>query len=311
MKEGMERICTGAAMLTAMTMAMGNPPVLWAQQTPQQPPMFSATASLVPISVSVRDERGRPVVGLSREDFEVYSDDTLQPITDFRSEPSPITTALLIDKSGSMRVSSRAADVSNAAHQLVSWMSPVTDRLGLFAFDTNLTQTSAFAAVSANSLRDMATVAPFGATSLYDALDETSAALGREGSPRRAVVALTDGTDNASLLTPSQVAGRAAAIDVPVYIISVTMPIDHPTTGVGNRSAQPHLAELAAWTGGQHFVASTPSQMSLAARTIVTELRQQYLLAFVPDPRQGWHRLTVRTRQPRLTARARAGYITR
>jgi len=273
--------------------------------------MFSATARLVPISVSVRDERGRPVVGLTREDFDVFSDDTRQPITDFRSEPSPITTALLMDKSGSMRVSSRAADVSDAAHHLVSWMAPATDRLGLFAFDTAVTQTSAFAAVSPNSLQGLSTIAPFGATSLYDALDTTSTALVRDGAPRRAVIALTDGADNASVLTASEVAGRAAAIDVPVYIISVTMPIDHPTTGVANRPSQSPLVELAAWTGGQHFVASVPSQMSLAARTIVTELRQQYLLAFVPDPRQGWHRLTVRTRQPRLTARARAGYITR
>ena len=53
MKKGMDRICTGAAMLTAITMAMGNPSVLWAQQMPtQQAPMFSATARLVPISVS-------------------------------------------------------------------------------------------------------------------------------------------------------------------------------------------------------------------------------------------------------------------
>jgi hypothetical protein len=65
------------------------------------------------------------------------------------------------------------------------------------------------------------------------------------------------------------------------------------------------------WTGGQWFFAGAPSQASIAARTIVNELRQQYLLAFTPDPRPGWHKLTVRTRQNHKTVRARAGYVTR
>jgi len=293
--------------LTAIAMATGS----WSDVSAQQRPVFSAAARLVPVSVTVRDEHGKPVVGLSQADFEVLSDDRAQEITEFRSEPSALTTALLVDNSGSMRVSSGSEDVAETAHHLVSWMTPGTDRIGVFAFDTSFTQTSPFAAVSTDSLAGLKMASPFGATSLYDAVDATSVALVREGSPRRAVVAITDGVDNASTLTAEEVGMRAAAIDVPVYIVAVARRAGQSSDDMSSQPEHAALTALTTRTGGQLFVATGPSQASHAARTIITELRQQYLLAFVPDSRPGWHRLTVRIRQPRMTARARAGYITR
>ena len=39
---------------------------------------------------------------------------------------------------------------------------------------------------------------------------------------------LTDGIDTASKMSPAQVSAKAAAIDVPVYIIATVLPIDNP-----------------------------------------------------------------------------------
>jgi hypothetical protein len=83
MTQGMERVLITTATMTAIMMAGATPSIVAAQQRP----VFSAAARLVPVSVTVRDSRGRPVTGLTREDFEVFSDDVRQPITDFRSEP--------------------------------------------------------------------------------------------------------------------------------------------------------------------------------------------------------------------------------
>jgi len=69
------------------------------------------------------------------------------------------------------------------------------------------------------------------------------------------------------------------------------------------------LAELASWTGGNIFVASTPGQRSLAARQIIDELRHQYLIAFESSGTPGWHPLVVRARQKDLVVRARSGYM--
>jgi len=282
----------------------------------QQRPTFSAAARLVLVSVTVRDDRGRPVTGLTQGDFEVWSDDTRPAITEFSAETSPITAALLVDQSGSMQVSSNITAAREAAGHLVSWMTPATDRLGIFTFDSILTSigapgAGAFSTVTSDSLVGLSQVKPFGQTALYDALDATSAALMTDAAPRRAVVAFTDGVDTASILTVAEVSARAAAIDVPVYIVAVVPPVDNPSSGVTGALPETALAQLATSTGGQLFVSSAPSHASQAGRTIVTDLRQQYLLAFTADTRPGWHRLTVRTRNHQNTVRTRAGYVTR
>jgi len=222
-----------------------------------------------------------------------------------------ITIALLVDRSGSMRMPASSAAANDAAHHLVSWMSPEMDRIGVFAFDVSSTQTSPFGTVTADSLKSLDKMPPYGATSLYDALDFTGAALVGDGSPRRAVVAITDGRDTASTLTAAEVASRTSIIDVPVYIMSITPDPNQDKADQIISGPRSPLDPLTAWTGGQLFFADVPSQASLAARTIVNELRQQYLLAFTPDPRPGWHKLTVRTRQHHTSVRARAGYVTR
>jgi Ca-activated chloride channel family protein len=311
MENAMRRVLTAFTVVTATFLMTTGSSSVRALSTGPQRPTFSAAARMVLVSVSVRDNRGRPVTGLTREDFQIFSDDAAHPIEQFRSESSAITTALLMDQSGSMQVAANLDAAREAARLLVSWMTPLSDRLGFFTFDTALTQTGAFAPVSGSSLLPMAQLDPYGETSLYDAVDATSAALMTDAAPRRAVVAITDGLDNASLLTAAEVSGRAAIIDVPVYIVAVVSPVDHPDSGVANARPQTPLSQLAEATGGQLFVSSAPAHASVATRTIISDLRQQYLLAFTADPRPGWHRLTVRTRHHHQTVRTRAGYVTR
>jgi hypothetical protein len=97
-------------------------------------------------------------------------------------------------------------------------------------------------------------------------------------------------------------------------IFGIVPSIDNPTSEdsviSGNHSALGGpLADLAAWTGGHTFVASTPGQRSIAARQIIDELRHQYLIAFESSGKPGWHPLVVRARNKDLIGRARSGYI--
>ena len=159
----------------------------------------------------------------------------------------------------------------------------------------------------------MSTVTPFGATSLHDAIARTAERVGTREGRRRAVVVFTDGHDNSSRLTPGQVSGIASSIDVPVYVFAAVPSIDNPSTefstNEGSSSLTGPLSDLAAWTGGHVFVASTPATRSVAARQIVDELRHQYLIAFESSGTSGWHPLVVRARNKDLTVRARSGYI--
>jgi VWFA-related protein len=131
------------------------------------------------------------------------------------------------------------------------------------------------------------------------------------------VIALTDGADNASVLTASQVSGIASTIDVPVYVVIVVSPFDRSgrTTiddaRMIDKTLQGPLGDLARWTGGDIYTAVGPAQISQAAQQIVTDLRQQYLIAFEPGNRPGWHALQVRTRDADHVVLARSGYFVR
>jgi VWFA-related protein len=159
----------------------------------------------------------------------------------------------------------------------------------------------------------MSKVTPFGATSLLDAIARTAERVGKREGKRRAVVVFTDGSDNASKLSPAQVSGIASSIDVPVYIVGVVSLIDNPSSEIATGPAKSPLSgplvDLANWTGGHVFVSSTPVERSLAARQIVEELRHQYLIAFESSGAPGWHQLAVTVRHKNMVVRARSGYI--
>ncbi len=275
---------------------------------------FKGGVDLVTVSVVVQDRNGRPVTNLLRADFEIVDAGERRAIADFRAEPAPISIAVLFDISGSMDVAHKLSAARDAVGHLVRWLDAGHDQVALFAFDTRLQELLPFTTALSDAVRRLDSLRPFGSTSLYDAIAETGRRLTARGGSRCAVVAVTDGVDNHSHLTPSEVSGIASEIDVPVYILAVVSPLDHRGTGAAvDRSSDSPLAgsldSLTRWTGGALFVASAPAHASVAARQIVTELRQQYLMAFEPSERAGWHPLEIRTRDARFTVRARSGYI--
>jgi hypothetical protein len=69
------------------------------------------------------------------------------------------------------------------------------------------------------------------------------------------------------------------------------------------------LAELAQRTGGTAAAVAAPAQLSVAARGILAELHEQYLIAFQTGSEKGWHSLTVRVKKGRVQARSRNGYL--
>ena len=272
---------------------------------------FKAGVDLVRVAAVVRDHKGRFVQDLNANDFEVLDGGLKRSITDFRRDISGVSLALLFDVSGSME--GHLPSAREAATHVLSWLD-ARDEAAIFTFDTELRQSIAFTEGLKALPEQLASVVPFGATSLHDAISETARRVGAREGRRRAVVVLTDGNDNASRLTPAEVSAAASEIDVPVYIVGVVPAIDNPTADTATMSVERSafsgpLADLANWTGGHVFVVSTPGQRSIAARQIVDELRHQYLIAFESSGDPGWHPLVVRARQKDLVVRARSGYM--
>jgi VWFA-related protein len=306
--------------LVAWSMLAGAP-VASTQGTPAQPPeperapsTFRSSVDVVSVSAVVRDRKGRFVPNMDRKDFIVAESGRTRPILDFRAEADgPVKVAVLFDISGSMRVGSKAVDARQAARHLLGALRPM-DEAAVFSFDTRLDRVTGFTSdVRALEAALDHVEAPFGQTSMYDAVAATARAVAAAGSgggrlpQRSAVVVLTDGIDTKSRLTSEQVAAISSGIDVPVYILAVMATIDD-TREDGRGDMPGPLSNLARWTGGEFFPVSAPAHASVAARQIVDELRHQYVLAFEASTAPGWRPVEVRTRDRDLVVRARAGY---
>jgi VWFA-related protein len=281
-----------------------------ATETPA--PVFRSSVEVVRLAAVVRDHRGRFVRDLAAHDFEIFDGGRLRPIADFRQEVPGLSIALLFDASGSM--AGQFIHAREAASLVLNALDPVRDEAAVFRFDTRLDETVPFTTGLKQLPASLSAVVPFGATSLFDAVARTAERVAVRDGRRHAVVVFTDGLDNASHLTPSQVSGIASSIDVPVYVVGVVSSLDDPTSDNATPSASKtalsgELANLAAWTGGGAWVASGPSQREYVARAILDELRHQYLIAIESSVEPGWHPLTIRMRNPDLIAHARSGYI--
>jgi VWFA-related protein len=302
------KLISGATIVTLLLSGHG----LRAQEPTPPVATFKAAVDMVRIAAVVRDTKGRFVQDLTKRDFEVLDGGQVRPIADLQSELTGVSIAVLFDVSGSME--GHMPHAREAAMHVLSWLDATRDEAAIFTFDTHLDERAPFT-TGLRSLPDsMTLVVPFGATSLHDAIALTARKVGEREGRRRAVVVLTDGADNMSRLKPADVSAIASAIDVPVYIFGIVPSIDNPsadsaTVSVESSAFAGPLADLATWTGGHVFVASSPGQRSVAARQIIDELRHQYLIAFESSGKPGWHPLVVRARNKDLTVRARSGYI--
>lgn len=280
----------------------------------QERPTFKSSVELVPISAVVRDGRNRLVTNLTIEDFQVLDNGTRCRIVDFqRDHTSPLTAALLVDVSGSMKIGPKLQFARDVLNQMTSELADGRDEAGLFTFDATLHEQQPFTVHPSAIGSGFDQVEPFGTTSLYDAIAETARLVARRPSQHRAMIVFTDGVDTSSAMTPAEVSALASSIDVPVYIVVTVPPID--VAQRANRTEQlprpADLRDLAQWTGGDLLFATNPEEAALKAHQIVVELRHQYLIAVEAAEHAEWRRLDVRVRDRRLSVRARSGYFGR
>ena len=189
------------------------------------------------------------------------------------------------------------------------------DEAALFTFDSELREVVSFTTDVSHIHKVNLKGKPWGQTSLYDAVAQAAQAVAERKTRHRAVLVITDGVDTGSRLTAPQVSGIASSIDVPVYMLRVVNPLDHPGGELevietdGRAVQQATLADLARWTGGDMRVTSVPAHTSVAIQDLFEELRYQYLISIEPGARPGWHPLEVRTRKKNLVVHSRGGYV--
>jgi len=302
-------ILIGAVILALSTGVFAQNPT--DGQTPNT--TFRGGVEAVAVTVTIRDSRGKVVRDLVAEDFSVIDSGSISPITDFFSGESPISLAILMDISGSMAVGDNIARAREAVSLLTAAFQP-GDEAAFYTFDSKLQQVVPFT-TELSRIRDASlTGRPWGSTSLFDSIKDTAEFVTERANKHRALLVITDGVDTASRLTAAEVSGIASSIDVPVYLLSVLAPIDHPVDGVDvttekARAESATLTDLARWTGGEMWKASRPAHTQQAVQDLMAELRHQYIISFEPGTRPGWHPIEVRMRKKNMFAHTRGGYV--
>ena len=155
---------------------------------------------------------------------------------------------------------------------------------------------------------------------MYDAIFLASDELMSKQPGRKALVILSDGVDNSSLVNISHAIEYAQRADTVVYAIIYSDSNVYARGGFGRRGGAANdlsaegrrvLTRIAQETGARAFDVSREASLSAVYATIGEELRNQYNLGYSPDernPNRGFRSLKVTAKRPGLRVQARAGY---
>ena len=255
---------------------------------------------LVQIPVLVTDMRGKPMIDLGKDAFHIYQDDVEQPIAAFSLFDTPISATVVFDSSRSMK--SHIAEARDGVEQFLKTSLPGDD-FALVRFSDRAEILSGFTPDPDEISRRLGFVEPHGWTALFDALCLGAHESRKGGNRRKVLVVFSDGGDNNSRYSESELASLLREAEVEVYALSM---FEKPRS----------LERLASETGGRAFWVRRIDDLPDAIATLSEQVRSEYLLGYTPGALQNdgkYHRVRVEVKPPagmqRVQVSWRRGYM--
>jgi len=279
---------------------------------PQATTAFRADTTLVLVPVSVTDPSNRYVLGLEKQDFHLFEDSVPQTITHFSSEDAPLSIGLLVDTSGSM-----GAKLDTSRRAVVEFLKTLnaSDEAFLVEFSDQAQLAVSLTGNPGEIENKLTSVTSGGLTALLDAVHVGLQEMKRAKNPRKALLIISDGGDNNSRFTATQIEDLVREADVQIYAMGVFEPVLSFGLGPAEMSGPKLLSEIADQTGGRALAATNLRDLPGIAERIGIELRNQYVLAYSPANKNHdgkYRKVQVKLDQPKalpaLKARWRLGY---
>lgn len=237
-------------------------------------------SSLVLIPVHVSTQLGTAVTNLTRDNFRLFEENVEQPITYFGKDDAPISVGVVLDISGSMQ--DRIRKAAEAAAKFLR-SANAQDEFFLVEFSERAKLTVPFTTNSDEVYRRISRARPYGRTSLYDAVHLALTQMRTARHARRALLILSDGGDNCSRHTFTQVKNELLETDVQIYAMGIFDPDESHRKSPEERDGPRVLDALADESGGRHYPVADIDELPEIAARIGDELRNQYLVGY-PSP---------------------------
>jgi len=269
-------------------------------------------SNLVLVPVTVCDPFNRPVTGLEKEHFRVFDDKIEQTVTHFAMDDEPLAVGLLFDISGSMGPKLRRSRMAAAA--FFATANP-QDEFFLVEFNDTPRLVVPLTGESESIQNQLTFAQSRGRTALLDAIFLALHEMRNSKKSRKALLIISDGGDNCSRYSQTEVKNLVRESDVLIYAIGIF-------ESEGERSRTPEeiagpglMSQIAEQTGGRHIPVDDLAELPDIAAKIGVELRNRYVLGYSPsDPQRDgrYHRVQVKVVPPHglppLRAFWRLGY---
>jgi VWFA-related protein len=274
--------------------------------------VFRSAVDAVLLNVTVVNAEQRYVTDLDAGEFSIFEDGVKQQPTFFSRAQLPIALSLLIDTSVSMvdqlPVAQEAA-IGFVRHLRAEDVAQIVD------FDSRVKIMQSFTNRALALERAIRATQAGGATALYNALYVSLKQLAQVNSPgipnvrRRAIVLLSDGKDNSSLVTYDELLELAKRSDATIHAIGLRS----SRTGSLNASGEADvvLRRLSHETGGRSHFPRRIQDLERVYVEVADELSNQYVIGYASsNPRRDgtWRRIEVSVTRPNVAARTRRGY---
>jgi Ca-activated chloride channel family protein len=300
------RLLTSVATLAFFAAAS----VIASGQQVQPTPVFKSEGVTVSIHATVSDAGGRLVPDLTAADFTVLDNGRPQPLTVFERRALPISVAVLLDSSESMRDS--IDRLRSAAHHFVAQLQP-GDRVQIGTFNKDIRWVRPFT----SDRRELGRVLNFFnkkmvnfGTALWPAIDTGFTEL-EAVDGRKVLLVFSDGEGNIGGFGP-MFDLRSMASNVMVYAIALKTEYRGPTGRSLKSALDPKLPQFAADSGGGYFELADADDLRATFARVAEELRHQYTLGFeAPEVDGKPHEISVQVTGQGRTVRARRSYVAR
>jgi Ca-activated chloride channel homolog len=307
----------------------------------QQPIRVSVNEVIVPVTVT--DEKGRFVSNLDQQDFQIFDQGKLQQISYFSRERSqPVVVGFLLDLSNASRIQWKS--YQDAAMELVLNLLPGDKKYSGYLIGYG-NEAELMINTTSNAdpiVEKMRKLKPGGGAALYDAIyyacTTRKLVQGEPVEPRRVLVIIGDGHDNASKHTLGEVMELAQRNLVTIYGISTLAygfdsegdgnliklvqetggRVEYPLQDVYKNTVSGYLSTpsdegnyaLKVGTGG--YASALSSSIFKSIANVAGEITTQYILRYNPDvpadSKLQFREINVKVALPEVTVRARRGY---